>query len=90
MTTQNLIPKPRRFKTDNPTDEFIQTFKEQKQYEMTLKTRLMKEFYESISGLETEQEIHFTIQSFWTVVNNIFPIEKLENVGSVKVLKEEN
>ena len=90
MTNKELLKKPRRFKTDNPSDDFIQTFMEHKQYEMTLKTRLMKEFYQSISGLETEQEIHFTIQSFWTVVNNIFPIEKLENVGSVKVLKEEN
>lgn len=90
MTTKDLIPKPKRFKKDNPTNEFIQTYKEQKQYEMTLKTKLMKEFYESISGLETEQDIKFTIQSFWTVVNNIFPIEKLETISGIKIIKEEN
>tara|TARA_B100002019_G_C21081861_1_gene504212 strand:- start:16 stop:288 length:273 start_codon:yes stop_codon:yes gene_type:complete len=90
MTTKELEPKPKRFKTDNVSDEFIETFKEERLYEMTLKTRLMKEFYESISGLETEYEIRYVIQSFWTVVNNLFPVEKLENVGSVKILKGEN
>jgi len=89
MTTKDLIPKPKRFKTDNLSDDFIQEFKEERLYEMNLKTRLMEEFYESISGLETEHDIRYVIQSFWTVVNRTFPIEKLETIPNAKIIKEE-
>ena len=88
MTTKDLEPKPKRFKTDNLSDDFIQEFKEQRIYEMNLKTRLMEEFYESISGLETEYEIRYVIQSFWTVINRTFPIKKLETVKDAKIIKE--
>ena len=37
MTTHALLPKPQRIKVENVSDDFIKTFKENKQYEMRLK-----------------------------------------------------
>ena len=85
MTTPDLLPKPQRIKVENVSDDFIKTFKENKQYEMRLKTRLMEDFYDIVSGLNSEREVRYVIQSFWTVLNNIFPKEDLTPFSEVKI-----
>ena len=86
MTT--LLPKPRR-KTEKLSDEFIRKFQENKQYEMRIKTRLMEDFYDIISGVNSTSDIKYVISSFWTVVNNVFPTEQIEICSEVKILDEE-
>ena len=86
MTT--LLPKPRR-KTEKLSDDFIRKFQENKQYEMRLKTRLMEEFYDVISEVNSTSDIKYVISSFWTVVNNVFPTEEIQSCSEVKILDEE-
>ena len=59
---------------DLSTDEFIKQFQNNKLFEMRVKSNLMKEFYKTLSPYgKSQREINYIIESFWTVIDNLYP-----------------
>ena len=72
--TKDLLPKPQNRRKVEVTDEFIKTYQNNKLQEMRIKSSLMKELYECLTPYgNSKKEIQFIIESFWTVVDNLYP-----------------
>lgn len=72
--TYDLLPKPQNRRKVDVTDEFIKTYQNNKLQEMRIKSSLMKELYECLTPYgNSKKEIQYVIESFWTVVDNLYP-----------------
>ena len=72
--TKDLLPKPQNRLKETVTDEFIKQFQNNKLFEMRVKSNLMKEFYKTLSPYgKSQREINYIIESFWTVIDNLYP-----------------